>query len=90
MPCKKSSFINEKFANEYIEKLHKTSVRTIKPVRAYLCEECSTWHLTSVVSGEDRKMNNRIKMYERQIENLKRRVTHLEKENENIKKKKKC
>lgn len=52
--CKKVSFIDEKFADEYITKLHKTSKRKLVPVRAYLCEKCLTWHLTSIKSSEPR------------------------------------
>lgn len=45
--CKKVSFINEDFALQYIKKLKETSVRTKVPSRAYLCETCLNWHLTS-------------------------------------------
>lgn len=48
--CKKVSFINEDFAIQYIKKLKETSKRTKVPSRAYLCEICLNWHLTS--SGE--------------------------------------
>lgn len=46
--CKKVKFIDEEFANQYIQKLQKTSNRKLKPVRAYLCEKCLTWHITSI------------------------------------------
>jgi len=45
--CKKVSFINEDFALQYIKKLKETSTRTKVPSRAYLCETCLNWHLTS-------------------------------------------
>ena len=48
--CKKVKFIDEEFANQYIQKLNKTSKRRLKPVRAYLCEKCLTWHITSIES----------------------------------------
>ena len=89
MSCKKVSFINEKFANEYIDKLQKTSVRRIKPVRAYLCEKCTTWHLTSIEGYEERKVKNRMADYERRIANLQGKITHLQKEVERLTKKKK-
>lgn len=47
MECKKTKFANEKFALQYIEKLSKTSTREVKPIRAYLCTYCGSWHLTS-------------------------------------------
>lgn len=81
--CKKVNFINEAFALTYIEKLHKTSVRRLIPVRAYLCEKCLAWHLTSIQSKE-----NMDKVYlERQIANLKSKVEHLKNENEILKQK---
>ena len=88
MECKKVSFINESFANEYINKLQSTSVRRIKPVRAYLCPKCLTWHLTSIEGYEQRKHTNRIKNYERQISNLQKRIVHLETQVEILTKKK--
>jgi len=47
MECKKTKFVDEKAAEFYINKLKVTSVRNVKPVRAYLCMKCTTWHLTS-------------------------------------------
>jgi len=46
--CKKTYFANEAAAIYYIEKLHKTSYRDKLPVRAYLCDTCLNWHITSV------------------------------------------
>lgn len=45
--CKKSSFKDQESANKYILKLQATSKRDRIPQRAYLCEKCNTWHLTS-------------------------------------------
>lgn len=45
--CKKVSFADEKQALFYIDKLGKTSSRTTVPQRAYLCQKCLNWHLTS-------------------------------------------
>lgn len=81
--CKKTSFVNELFANCYIDKLQKTSSRKLKPVRAYLCENCLNWHLTSIVGFEEERYNN----LERQIINLKSKIEHLENENRNLKNK---
>lgn len=72
-PCKKVSFINEKYANEFIDKLKETSVRSIKPCRAYLCDICLTWHLTSTESKETYTMI----LKDRQIANLKKKVENL-------------
>ena len=74
--CKKVYFANEKIAEYYIEKLHKTSTRKVKPVRAYLCEKCLNWHLTSIISEESKQIIHK----DRQIANLKAKVLHLENE----------
>lgn len=74
--CSKVYFADEKNALLYIEKLHKTSVRDKKPVRAYLCEKCLCWHLTSIESKENRQ----IVYLNRQINNLKAKVLHLQNE----------
>lgn len=72
--CKKVYFANEKSAEYYIEKLQKTSTRKILPVRAYLCEKCLSWHLTSIISEERKQIIHK----DRQIANLKAKVQHLE------------
>jgi len=74
--CKKVSFANELFANAYIDKLKKTSVRRLKPVRSYLCENCLNWHLTSIEGTEIKRQIE----YERQINNLKSKIIHLQAE----------
>ena len=79
--CHKVCFANEKFATEYIDKLQKTSCRGKKPVNAYLCEKCLSWHLTSIESKEVRE----ITYLGRQINNLKAKIIHLQKENESLK-----
>lgn len=48
---KKARFANEKDANDYIERLRKTSTRDIIPARSYFCK-CGAWHLTSSASSE--------------------------------------
>lgn len=45
--CPKTYFATEKEALNYIEILKKTSCRDKIPKRAYLCQDCLTWHLTS-------------------------------------------
>lgn len=72
--CKKASFINERLADEYIKKLKKTSNRSVKPHRAYLCPICFCWHLTSYFDKEDMKLVYK----EREIVNLKNKIASLE------------
>jgi len=78
--CKKVSFLNEKFALEYIAKLKKTSYRDIKPVNTYLCPKCLTWHITSIESKEVKE----VKYLKRQIENLKTKIIQLQNKSEKI------
>lgn len=51
--CKKTSFSSEKSAMEYVDILQKTSQRKVVPHRAYLCEKCISWHLTSLKTREE-------------------------------------
>ena len=81
MECSKVYFVDEKFALQYIDKLKKTSCRERKPVRAYLCEKCLCWHLTSIESKENRE----VVYLGRQINNLKAKILHLQNENEILK-----
>ena len=81
MKCNKVYFSDEKNAQLYIDKLNKTSCRSIKPVRAYLCDKCLNWHLTSIESRE----NMQLVYKERQINNLKAKIIHLQNENEILK-----
>lgn len=81
MKCKKTHFADEKQAQFYIDKLKTTSNRSIKPIRAYLCEKCLNWHLTSIESRE----NMQLIYKERQITNLKAKISHLQNENETLK-----
>ncbi len=89
-PCKKVSFIDEQTALFYVEKLKKTSRRKVVPHRAYLCEKCFTWHLSS--SGKIREETNQkgtleITLLHQQIQKLKNRVSQLEAESKNKTKK---
>lgn len=81
MECSKVFFADEKFALQYIDRLKKTSHRERKPIRAYLCEKCLCWHLTSIESKE----NKEVFYLGRQINNLKKKNLHLQDENEILK-----
>jgi len=63
--CSKVSFCDEKFALQYIKILKKTSKRERKPVTAYLCQHCLTWHLTSTDP-----ISKEVLYLKRQIHNL--------------------
>jgi catalase (peroxidase I) len=85
MNCFKASFANENFAEQFVQKLIKTSNRKVKPQRAYLCEKCFNWHLTSkplVISDDEltkqeykiKKLNNKIQYLENYIKGLLKRA----------------
>jgi hypothetical protein len=81
MTCKKVYFRDEQYALEYISKLKKTSCRERKPVRAYLCEKCLNWHLTSI----ETKDTMEVVYLRREITNLKAKIQLLKEENETLK-----
>jgi len=100
--CKKVSFINEDFAIQYLKKLKETSVRTKVPSRAYLCETCLNWHLTSKGDyNEDvkptktpkAKLDNQLRDRDGRIKNLEKslakaydRILELNRSNDNLRK----
>lgn len=63
-PCTKVKFATEQYAIEHIKKLKATSRRMVVPQRAYLCEHCNTWHLTS-------QKPTTHDLYEKRVEKLK-------------------
>ena len=45
--CKKAIFRTQSDADEFIDKINRTSNRKVKPLRSYMCEECLNWHTSS-------------------------------------------
>ena len=74
--CKKASFSTEDAANYYINKLKRTSSRQIKPIRAYLCPLCFTWHLTSLKETTDFDISANV----REIKKLKKKCENYRNE----------
>ena len=74
--CKKACFSTEEMADYYIDKLKRTSKRQMKPLRAYLCPLCFTWHLTSLKETTDFEISQQ----ERQINNLRRKCENYKSE----------
>lgn len=64
--CKKVRFSSEAFANIHIAKLKSTSTRKKIPNRAYLCEHCNLWHLTS----SDKKDLELVEKYRLEVKRL--------------------
>ena len=65
--CKKTKFADQAAAMFYIAKLKATSCRDKIPQRAYLCEICLSWHITSIKLTPDQR---RIQSLERKIKSL--------------------
>ena len=84
--CKKVSFIDEANALKYIKKLKETSKRNKVPQRAYLCEVCLNWHLTSSTeainpdSNQAATLKTTIGRLERKLVDAENRIKRLEKE----------
>lgn len=68
--CKKTKFADQASAMFYIAKLKATSCRDKIPQRAYLCEYCLSWHITSIKLTPDQRV----------IANLRAKVDHLKME----------
>ena len=66
--CKKITYASEKNAKADIKKIQKIEQENKKPVRAYECEKCGGWHLTSISYEEwnTRKMIDPIKSFNHQ------------------------
>ncbi|PAC29221.1 hypothetical protein BWI92_16465 [Flectobacillus sp. BAB-3569] len=46
-PCKKVIYISKKEANKFLESIKYLEQNHKKPVRAYECDKCGYWHITS-------------------------------------------
>lgn len=55
--CKKTKYASAKWALLDIDRINKKSTRYKLPIRAYLCQFCGAWHITS----EEYKANKNAK-----------------------------
>jgi len=46
-PCIKITYANEKIANQVLSSIKSIDQTHKKPIRAYECDKCGCWHLTS-------------------------------------------
>lgn len=86
--CSKTKFRDEKTALDFITKLNKTSARSVRPLRAYLCQRCNTWHLTSQENDYD-KLKNEIERLNKIIKEKNNLITTLNNRIHELKLKKK-
>lgn len=84
MPCKKTYFSNEKIALEYAARLQATSKRKVVPHRAYLCEKCLTWHLTSLSESKEKTLSYQIESLEKAIANKNKEIAKKDRRIEDL------
>lgn len=80
MVCTKVTFATEEFANEHIARLKEKSNRKVVPTRAYKCDKCGSYHLTSQPNWKAH-----IENLETKISGLQDKIVTLEKENKTLK-----
>lgn len=81
MDCstKKVQYTSERFAMMDIARIKKISSRDKVPVRAYFCDICNLWHLTSSGDRKEEAKNKRILTLEGDIKKLKIEIEELKK-----------
>jgi hypothetical protein len=79
--CNKVSFASEKFAMEHVDRIKKTSTRSIVPLRAYYCYEHKAWHLTSAPDksfiGRMEELQKKVKEQTGYISQLEKKINEL-------------
>ena len=75
--CDKVRYTSERFALMDIDRIKKISTRDKIPVRAYFCNLCSFWHLTSAKSKNDEIRDKKVLALEKEIVALKDEVRAL-------------
>lgn len=72
--CMKVQYTSEKFALEDIERIRKKSNRSRIPMRAYYCDKCNFWHVTSKSDtnteriAELNKLNDELKLKNEELQ----------------------
>lgn len=79
MPCSKTHFADEKTALEYVKRLQETSKRQVVPHRAYLCEKCLNWHITSLPLKKEKTIKDQLHQLEMKLKEKNGRIKNLEK-----------
>ncbi len=79
--CTKVQYTSEAFALADIIRIRKESNRSRIPMRAYYCDNCNFWHLTSKADGSSEKialLQQQLKESEKQIKELRQALTQCE------------
>ncbi len=98
--CKKTKFVDEISAKFFIAKIKRTSNRDKIPNRAYLCNICNSWHLTSRINFQEEiskltddlakrdlrilELENKLKELELRLSKEGREITKATRANEQI------
>jgi len=97
MGCKKTRFVDEVSAERYIVVLNRTEKkRRITPVRAYLCPDCLSWHLTSNKDREEEEigklkwkveeLSKKVNLQNRTINELNHKLKEYKDQNKELRK----
>jgi chromosome segregation ATPase len=79
--CKKVQYTSEQFALEDIIRIRKQSNRSRIPLRAYYCDKCNFWHLTSKADSSAEQISTlqqKLLEAEKTIKELKQSVRECE------------
>jgi hypothetical protein len=78
--CTKTQYMSETFANIEIKRIRSTSKREKIPKRAYKCDDCGYWHLTSLSDKKEVRKPKEMVIMDNQkaiIETLKEKNNRL-------------
>jgi len=82
--CMKVQYTSEQFALEDIKRIRKQSNRSRVPLRAYYCDKCNFWHLTSNADSSSEKiatLQQKLLEAEKTIKELKQSIRECEQKN---------
>jgi len=71
MPCNKTAYTTQEFADADIKRIAEKSNRKTIPLRSYFCPLCFNWHLTSKNLKEDTKIKELYEVIEKLKQELK-------------------
>lgn len=76
MACKKKSYKTKRYAVKSLHRIRNQDDGRKKPVRAYLCDLCNQWHLTSKQIDDDKTpVQYQLKLNWNNLINLSNNVT---------------
>jgi hypothetical protein len=89
MGCDKSKYRTAADAEYQIKVMQKRKGENYRPLRAYHCNECDTWHLTTKPDGQKfalvEELEKRCEMYKKQVADLTRAIEKRDQEIKGLK-----